>query len=566
MATAPELQDEPVSPPPAAPPPSLIDDLVLEPALSLEFCQNWIPRLGLGQLSLVLLLAGVFVAASLFPLHHSDLWGHLSFGRWMVEHGQLPTSDPFGIAPAADRFQNPAWLSQLLGYLLYEQLGGDGLSLAQALLMMSTVGLVTLACWRRGCQLGIACLAGLACFLISLPVAGVLRPQLLATALAAALLVLLSSPRQGWSNRLAVGLLMALWCNLHGSVPLGLALLLAAALGQTLDWVRTGRSELGENSPARSLGGTWSLVLAGLLGACCQPHGLYALLDLFRFTGHPLLSQLNEWRPLTPASLGGALFFVSLLATGILLRISPRRWSACDVLLVVAGGAAVWSANRMLAWWAIVLPWVLAPHLQALVSAARPRRRLAHATLPCADDAAAPRRGWVGLLVVIAALIWSPASRSLITGQLRPMATVVSPATPFFVGEQVEARELAGRFWAPLDWADYCLWQGQGRLQPLLYTHVHLADPQVWSDYQELSRGGTQWLEVAQRRGLRWLVLDNRRNGQLYLNLEQQPSCRVRYQDEQATLVEIVTTPPSASESSRSLAENRSPIGKRFAP
>ena len=53
------------------------------------------PRCRVEVLGLIVALGGLFVFLSHRPLWHTDLWGHLAYGRWMWEHGALPATEPF---------------------------------------------------------------------------------------------------------------------------------------------------------------------------------------------------------------------------------------------------------------------------------------------------------------------------------------------------------------------------------------------------------------------------------------------------------------------------------------
>lgn len=527
-----------------------------EPTPAEETAGIWeaLPVLSGGGLLFVAVLCGVFWLTSLFPLHHSDLWGHLSWGRWMVENGRLPEADPFrpGL-PAASRFVNVPWLAQLAGYELFAWAGVDGLSLAHAVLVTLAVGLLAGAIAARQVPWGWATVGAAAGFVLSLPVVGALRPQVCGWSACAGMLWGVARIERRRDPLVWLPLVMALWSNLHGSVAVGLAIVLTATLGATIEHL-TGRRDSRATAP---LGRWWVLAGLAILATCCQPLGPALLAEVAWFGRNPLVAQLSEWRPLSIDSLSGQLFFGSLAVTGVLLRWSPRRWTAGEVGLLLLTGLLALSALRMLAWWALIWPWVVWPHAAAL--GAMWREPAAAGVEP---PGAAVRRGLIGLALVIAALIWAPASRALISGQPRGPAVAVSRETPFFLGEQVAERQLAGRCFAPLDWADYFIWQSQGRLHPLLYSHVHLADPAVWSDYRALDRGQAAWLEVVDREQIRWLLLDNRRQGALFVAAEREARCRLRYQDQQATLFEIL---PATKTTKSARAKNSPPIGKPFA-
>src|SRR5947209_1544539 len=78
------------------------------------------------------LLAAVFLLLNFTPLWHTDVWGHLKFGQWIVRHQRLPDRDPFcPFTQGEPAGLSYSWLGQSGLYLLYhagERLaGGDPL-------------------------------------------------------------------------------------------------------------------------------------------------------------------------------------------------------------------------------------------------------------------------------------------------------------------------------------------------------------------------------------------------------------------------------------------------------
>jgi hypothetical protein len=97
--------------------------------------RQWLPAMTRGQLIAVLVLCGLFLLGCLFPLNHTDLWGHLAYGRGIVETGALPTDDPFGATESVySLLVDLWWLSQVAGYGWYKTFGLEGLSFAHGLL------------------------------------------------------------------------------------------------------------------------------------------------------------------------------------------------------------------------------------------------------------------------------------------------------------------------------------------------------------------------------------------------------------------------------------------------
>jgi hypothetical protein len=124
-APAAAQQEEPPDihlPPPRAPRP-----------LDSEQAARRLLRLDSILVALTLLLA--FLLAS-FPARNSDVWAHLAAGRALVQDGFAFGSDPFLFTTAGQTWVNHSWLYDLLSYGIYQLLGGSGLVILKALLVV----------------------------------------------------------------------------------------------------------------------------------------------------------------------------------------------------------------------------------------------------------------------------------------------------------------------------------------------------------------------------------------------------------------------------------------------
>jgi hypothetical protein len=121
----------------------------------------------LALVSVVLALAAAWSFAFV-PLRASqDEWWHLKTGRWIVEHGGLPTTDIFTYAGEGLRWHNHEWLAQVIFYGVYA--AGDrtawgglrALITFKALVVVATFGLVMWCAARRCGSWRVAALVGL---------------------------------------------------------------------------------------------------------------------------------------------------------------------------------------------------------------------------------------------------------------------------------------------------------------------------------------------------------------------------------------------------------------------
>ncbi len=100
------------------------------PALPLPAPDASTPSLGV---LLVLLVAALAFLLASFPARNPDLWQHLAAGR-RVAHGAITSGADPAHGARADEF----WLFDLLCYGFYSAVGGTGLVLAKALLVVTT--------------------------------------------------------------------------------------------------------------------------------------------------------------------------------------------------------------------------------------------------------------------------------------------------------------------------------------------------------------------------------------------------------------------------------------------
>src|SRR5262249_6190299 len=78
-----------------------------------------------------------------------DIWWHLRTGGWIVEHGTVPSTDPFSSFGEGRPWVAYSWLFELLVYTLYTWLGLHGIILFRVLLALVIVAAVHLLVARR---------------------------------------------------------------------------------------------------------------------------------------------------------------------------------------------------------------------------------------------------------------------------------------------------------------------------------------------------------------------------------------------------------------------------------
>lgn len=449
-----------------------------------------------GGLSAIqtIMIAGfclLFLYHNYLPLFHSDLWGHVSYGEWIWQQRQLPVEDPFTPLAEGVPVVATAWLSQVIFALAAKT--GDVEMIAH--LFAGTVLVTHLLLLRsfilRGASLPVAISAVVGVFLIGWSRHAVQRPEVFGACCFAALLWLLSETdtaltRRRWTTP-ALLPLFALWANLHGSFIMGLVVLGCVGLGQVTDLIiQHGWRGLLENHAAlhRDL---IRLELA-IAGTLLNPYGMDLLVYSLAFPGHPNLRTVLEWFPLEMKSLEGIPMAASWVLTAVILRQSRRRMTSMEVLLLLVFNGAVCARVRMIAWYAPVVMWTLAPHMEDIAQRWFANRSNWWQRATSKLTTSSPRWAAVGVLLVWITFALSPVSRPILGGKPRPPQQIFSHDTPLGVTQYLRQHPPAGLVAAPQWWGDWLTRHSGGRWHVMATTNaIHLLPAQVWNDYLAIS-------------------------------------------------------------------------------
>jgi hypothetical protein len=275
------------------------------------------------------LLAGfaafAFVTVLSSAFADGDTGWHIATGRWIVEHGSVPRADPFSFTARGRPWVAHEWLSEVAMYAAWRWGGWSGLILLFGAAMAAFYAIVALHL-RRWQRPGAAALM-LVYLSIGLAQSLLARPHLLALPMLAGwLIALLRARERASAPPLALGILMLVWANAHGSFIFGLALaggfgLEALVMAAPADRLRVVRQ--------------WGLFGAvSLAAALATPAGVEGLLYPFYVNGLALLPLIAEWQP---ARFGGATSLEIVLLSGlffVLLR--PIRIPVLRILIILA--------------------------------------------------------------------------------------------------------------------------------------------------------------------------------------------------------------------------------------
>lgn len=257
---------------------------------SIEPLLPWLPILFGGTEYLTLLFQGNQL------LNDSDVYWHLTVGRWIVDHRAMPHVDVFSYTMLGKHWITSEWLSEVLYLAAFSLAGWAGIVVLAAF----SIGLAFLLLMRSLLKilptLPAAILVAGAMTMIAPHL--VARPHVLVfPALVCWASAIIFAVEQRRAPALTNLLLIWLWANLHGSFTLGLVLIVPFALEAL--WTA-------DKSEQKALAIGWfrfGLLAGG--AACITPYGPESLLVTFRVLGlGGALSTISEWQPQNFSGLG----------------------------------------------------------------------------------------------------------------------------------------------------------------------------------------------------------------------------------------------------------------------
>ena len=511
------------------------------PPIPEEMLQDRMPewfRIRPAGFLFAIFLGIIFVFFNARRLYHSDLWGHLAYGRLLTTNGSLPLTEPFLPTAEGVPLVDTAWLSQLIGYTAWQAVGAAGIRCLFGILVTFTCGVILHVVYRKTQSWLWSVIAVVGLLALEWQPWLVVRPQ--AAGLACfALLICWTLPRQRSSaDYWRVPLLMMLWSNLHGSFPCGLVLLVAVATGGFFDaWRRSGR--LGHALRTHAFLHPAILFSLALIATLINPYGLRLHATVLSFGNHPNLGNLIEWQPLTLRMKQGMTAAFAALTLAIFYRCSPRRIACHELLLLTGFGLPALWTSRMLVWWAPIAACLIGIHGHAIQRAHARRRRPGQLTRPLA--APPDRRSlWTvcSLGIVFISVSLTPLLVQLKTGKRQPLEEAVSPQTPVAAVQYLnERQELPpGPVFASFGMSDYLAFASRG-LRPFVTSHVHLIPEEIWQDHLTATRSPENAAEILDRYGINILLIDSRADASLLRSVRKNSAWQEVFSDNRSVIL-----------------------------
>jgi hypothetical protein len=456
----------------------------------------------------------VAFSLGLKPLGDPDIWWHLKTGQWMLEHGQLPSEDPFSytssadLSPSIQRSLRSQWLGQVLLYAAYDLGGYPGLNFLKAFFVIFPFVLVYLFSVRRRCS-PVAAVLIMSPALLTILTTSVLsfeRPQAFSFSLIILLLLVMEQLRRRpkkWTWALVLFLLLALWVNVHGGFILGVVLTAVYGAGLLAEWGVYKDKEAKRTLAYLGGGGLALLVVAlvampqiygyfygfvlgtvkNLLGIGVESAGIRGNILEYR----SLWSAYRDFGYLSPLFI--IVFMVFTLVALAMKYLRERKVDFPEVLVVSVIVLFGVSYSRGSLFALVVLPLFLA------VAAGRLKRP----------------EGWMfpAACLVLSFIVGFSAWKST-PWQLRPLAIQrdgwVDREFPSGAVEFIRAHEIQGPMFNKLEWGGYLIW----RLYPeyKVFIDGRMLDNRVTWSYLAVQGARGQWKSTLETFGVNFMLFE----------------------------------------------------------
>ncbi len=415
-----------------------------------------------------ILLYSIPLLTLLRPVTDPDVFWHLETGRWIVEHGRLPETDPFSTWGVGRPWEAYSWLFGLLVHGLHQLLGFHGILLYRIVLSLASIAAIDRLVRKREPRFLVA--TGLVA-----AAAGAIvptlheRPWLFTILFFTLTLDAVLDLRAGVARRTVwlLPIAYALWANLHIQFAFGLFVLgLASAV------------PLLEGRAARTR--EWRILC--LLTALCfaatlaNPYGL----RLYR-VGLELATQRAPFvwiAELQPMKFRSAPEWAVLALAATAVWTLGRRAAPCLFSTALLLAAAYFSMRLKRD------VWCLSIAATAVAASNRPFPRFA--------DRAFELTGRRATLLAGALLALAAAGARLSGLSRRGLDEAIERRYPARAAAVVESRGYAGPLYNPFTWGGYLIWRLPG-LPVSIDGRTLLHGDERIERYMTTWRGGKDW-------------------------------------------------------------------------
>ena len=408
-----------------------------------------------------------------YPEVDPDLWGHLFFGKQILEGGNLPSQNLYSYTAPEYPWINHEWLAEVVFYALFRFFGSPGLILFKVALGGGIVWIVD-RCIRKKVPSLLVRTLTLVWIMAILSPGFNIRPQLFTYLFFAVFLFLFYRYDEGKKATLYwAPPLMALWANLHGGFVAGLGAFGLFSSPLVLKGLR-------DRDMKPSV--TQVLVPAIISGIALllNPYGINLLSFL---AGDLLLDRpITEWQPIRILDLSFLELKLALIAV-VLLALWKQAWRRWDFALALLAAFFALRYQRH------------APLLA--IAAARPLAEALQEIYWRIEKKSIKRVLAVGLLTVAMYQLYGIGSIHLLHG----FRLVVNPHEyPTQAVDFLKRNAVNGNLAVPFDWGEYFIWKLYPEIRVSIDGRYTTAYPmEVIQDHWEWMAGGNGWRRLLER-------------------------------------------------------------------
>jgi hypothetical protein len=443
-------------------------------------------------------LAGVFIFMNLHPIRPNDFWFHLTYGRSLVETGQIPLVDTFSFTMAGQPYEsnNNYWLAQTILYLIYKAGGAHWIVLFFSLVVTTAYGILLAVNLQQTGHWRAAALGAL--FAIGLGVTNWnIRPQLFAYLYAAALIGILRQYRLqngGWRWGLLAGLVTSLWVNSHGTFFI--AFLLAGFIVLEDGWKALTQKNWRVILPGAQLLG-W--ISAGTL---LNPRGwrvIEYLLGMFQSSS--VRQYVSEWQPASIFRPEHSHFFILFGLFLLAWAVSRHRPTVAEGASFAVFAFLAFQYERGIVWFGITQAglFALMMHKILLKFQSANKNNTAAAEKPILNAG-------VALLLATLALASLPWLRSY--WPLAPeKKDIYARETPIQAVAAMRELTAPGNIFADIAFSGYISWQTNAEYKVFVDPRFELYPPEIWQMYLDIGKAAPNWQETLDAQNVQILLL-----------------------------------------------------------
>jgi hypothetical protein len=360
------------------------------------------------------------------------------------------------------------------------------------------------------------------------------RPQgitfLLASLFLLAIYKYKKNPHWGWL--VVFPLSMLVWVNSHGTFLIGLVLIglwWGQELWQAIIQRINHEHIIGENQfvvPGIMLGIT-------ALACLINPRGFGIINYLRTFTSNSVVQNLvTEWAAPTLSTWMGAIFLCGLMASAVLLALSPKRPNFFQITTFLVFGLLGLKTSRGIVWFGLVMAPLVAVHLSAIAD------HIQKAEIsPVNREGSRTLNLIFAITIIIMGMISLPWFKSLL-----PLPTakagLISSETPLQATQVLLEKNLPGHVFNDMSFGSYLIWAAYPQYQVFVDSRIELFSENVWLDYLDISNAEGDWETKLREYGVNTLMLSPVEQPALVVAAQESDEWEVRYQDASAIIFE----------------------------